>query len=53
MGELSNIQKIIQILNFNEAKTWVHNNDADIGLAGYKFSISIRYGRGNLYVDQG
>ena len=25
--ELSNIQKIIQILNSNEAKTWVHNND--------------------------
>ena len=34
MVELSNIQKIIQILNSNEAKTWVHNNDADTGLAG-------------------
>ena len=32
--ELSNIQKIIQILNSNEAKTWVHNNDADTGPAG-------------------
>ena len=32
--ELSNIQKIIQILNSNEAKTWVHNNDANTGLAG-------------------
>ena len=32
--ELSNIQKIIQILNSNEAKTWVHNNVAGIGPAG-------------------
>ena len=29
--ELSNFQKIIQILNSNEAKTWVH---ADTGPAG-------------------
>ena len=32
--ELSNIQKIIQILNSNEAKAWVHNNDAGTGPAG-------------------
>ena len=32
--ELLNIQKIVQILNSNEAKTWVHNNVADTGPAG-------------------
>ena len=32
--ELSNIQKIMRVLSSNEAKTCVHDNDADTGPAG-------------------
>ena len=29
--ELSRLPNLIQMLGSNEAKTWVHNNDADTG----------------------
>ena len=32
--ELSRLPNLIQMLGSNEAKTWVHNNDADTGPAG-------------------
>ena len=31
--ELSSLPNLIQMLGSNEAKTWVHNNDADTGPA--------------------
>ena len=32
--ELSRLSNLMQMLGSNEAKTWVHNNDADTGPPG-------------------